>query len=174
MIVGSFRGGVKFPPPRQNPHLDSPRQNRVKVIRYRNYKHYSHFNFQNELNFHLAGIDLNQISNDDYVSLLMEILNKHAPLKLKYIRANDQPFVTKELRKEHMKRSRLRNIYLKNKNEANARTYKNGINVYLSSKKRKKLTLRNCSLQKFVIIKSFGKLSILCSLKKQCKQIISH
>ena len=54
----------------------------------------------------------------------MEILNCHAPLKMKYVRGNDQPFVRKELRKEHMKRTRLRNNYLKNKTEANAVAYK--------------------------------------------------
>ena len=43
----------------------------------------------------------------------MEVLNRHAPLKMKYLRANGQPFMTKKLRKEHMKRSRLRNVYLK-------------------------------------------------------------
>ena len=94
-----------------------------QVIRYRNYKRYSSVNFHIELNAHLAGIDLNEISNDDYVSLVMEMLNKHAPLKMKYIRANDQPFITKKLRKEHMKRSKLRNKYLKNK-KSNARSYK--------------------------------------------------
>ena len=90
-----------------------------KVIKYRNYKNYSHFNFQEELKCSLDGIDLHQISNDEYVSLLMEILEKHAPLKTKYVRANDQPFMTKELRKQHMKRSRLKNKFLKNKTETN-------------------------------------------------------
>ena len=77
----------------------------------------------------LAGIDLNRISNDEYVSLIMEILNRHAPLKTKYIRGNDQPFITKELRKEHMQRSRLKNNYQKNKSEANLMAYKKQRNL---------------------------------------------
>ena len=89
------------------------RKKTPKVIKYRNYKQYSEINFRNELKYCLNGVDLNQISNDDYVFLFMEIFNKHAPLKSKYIRANDGPFMTRELRKEHMKRSRLRNKYLK-------------------------------------------------------------
>ena len=40
----------------------------------------------------------------------MNILNKHVPIKLKYIRANDGPFMNKELRKEIMIRSKLKNI----------------------------------------------------------------
>ena len=79
-----------------------------KIIRYRDYKNYSHFNFNYDLKFSLTGIDLSKISNDTYVSLLMKILDHHAPLKMKYIRGNDQPFVTKVLRKEHMKRTRLK------------------------------------------------------------------
>ena len=62
----------------------------------------------------------------------MEILNKHAPLKMKYVRANDQPFVTKELRKEQMKRSRLRNLYLKNRTETNALAYRRQRNKCVS------------------------------------------
>ena len=100
------------------------RKKPATIIKYRDYKNYSVFNFQNEISFRLAGIDLNVISNDEYVSLLMEVLNRHAPIKTKYLRGNNQPFMTKELRKEHMKRSRLKNIYLNNRNEANVMAYK--------------------------------------------------
>ena len=52
------------------------------------------------------------------------IFNKHAPMKRKYVRANEAPFMTKELHKAIMKRSRLRNKFLKNKNEINRNNYK--------------------------------------------------
>ena len=39
----------------------------------------------------------------------MKVLNKHAPLKCKYIRANEGSFMNKELRKAIMVRSKLRN-----------------------------------------------------------------
>ena len=109
-----------------------------KVVKYRDYKHYSYWRFQQDLNIAFAGIDLSEISNDEYFSFLMEILNKHAPLKTKYVRANDQPFVTKELRKEHMKRTRLRNKYKKNKNEANKRAYTSQRNLCVKLLKRAK------------------------------------
>ena len=68
----------------------------------------------------MAGIDgIDVTSNDEYVSLLMEILNIHAPIKMKHLSANNQLFMTKELREEHMKRTRPRNIYLNNRNDAN-------------------------------------------------------
>ena len=109
-----------------------------KVIKYRKFKNYSHFHFQEELKFSLNGIDLNQISNDEYVSLLMEILEKHAPIKTKYVRANDQPFVTKELRKEHMLRSRLRNKYRKNKTDRNKLAYNKQRNLCVNLLKKTK------------------------------------
>ena len=109
-----------------------------KIVRYRDYKRYCCTDFQNDLNFSLAGIDLNEISNDDYMSLLMRILNKHAPLKTKYIRANEQPFMTKELRKEHMKRTMLLNKYRKNKSEVNERAYKKQRNLCVNLLKKVK------------------------------------
>ena len=45
----------------------------------------------------------------------MELLNKFSPLKKKYIRANYSKFLTKELSKTIMLRSKLRNQFLKTK-----------------------------------------------------------
>ena len=39
------------------------------------------------------------------------VLDKHAPIKKKYVRANDKPFMTPAVRKATMLRSRLRNKY---------------------------------------------------------------
>ena len=53
--------------------------------------------------------------------MFMEILNIHAPITFKYIRANNNLFMTKELRKAIMQRSKLRNILNRLKTpEANA------------------------------------------------------
>ena len=43
------------------------------------------------------------------------VLNKHAPLKEKVLRANHAPYVTKALKKAIMKRSYLEKPYLKKK-----------------------------------------------------------
>ena len=82
-----------------------------KVIRYRNYKNYNHENYRSDLNISLANVDLNNIPHNDFNDILLNILNNHAPLKTKVLRGNDQPFMSKELRKEHMKRTRLLNQY---------------------------------------------------------------
>ena len=109
-----------------------------KIIKYRNYKNYTHTNFQSDLLSSLTGIDLMEISNDEYVSLCMKILDRHAPIKTKYIRGNDQPFITKELRKEHMKRSRLKNSYQKNKSDENLLAYRKQRNLCVNLLKKVK------------------------------------
>ena len=80
-----------------------------RVTIYRKYKNYVSQNYLNDLNLSLAGVDLRRMPHDDFDDLLMRVLDKHAPLKTKFIRGNDQPFMTTELRREHMKRTRLLN-----------------------------------------------------------------
>ena len=49
----------------------------------------------------------NELSNrnfDTFQNTLYDILNKHAPLKKKYVRANNSPFMKKQLRKMIMNR----------------------------------------------------------------------
>ena len=78
------------------------------------------------------------ISNDDFVTAFMCILNAHAPVKQKYIRANEYHFVSKELRKEHMLRSKLRNKFYKEKNDFNFLAYKKQRNRCVSLLKNAK------------------------------------
>ncbi len=100
-----------------------------KIIKYRNYKFYNPFNYFNDVNFALAGVDLYQLPHDDYNGLLLRILEKHAPIKTKCVRGNDQPFMTKELRKAHMKKTMLLNRYRKNRNAENNLAYKRQRNI---------------------------------------------
>ena len=71
-----------------------------KVIQYRNYKKFSHTKFRDELEYSLNRVNIYNILNDQFVTTFMDILNRHAPVKQKYVRANDNPFMTKYLRKE--------------------------------------------------------------------------
>ena len=78
------------------------------------------------------------MSHDDFNDLVLKICDQNAPLKMKYVRGNDQPFVTKELRKEHIKRTRLLNKYRKNRNEENEAAYKKQRNFCSNLLKRVK------------------------------------
>ena len=92
-----------------------------KVVQYN--KTFSHATFRNEIHYLVNLIGIFDTSNDDVVAMFMNILNNRAPLKQKYVRSNDNPFVTKELRKEHMLRSKLRNKYYKEQTNASALAY---------------------------------------------------
>ena len=59
-----------------------------------------------------------------FKEIVFNIFNKYAPIKKKYVRANEAPFVTKELHKAIMKRSRLRNKFLKDRTENNQKNFK--------------------------------------------------
>ena len=51
------------------------------------------------------------------------MLNIHAPIKNKLLRANHVPYKTKALRKTIMKKSELESKYIKNKARENLKSY---------------------------------------------------
>ena len=59
-------------------------------------------------------------------------LDKHAPLKKRYVRANQSPFMNKKLSKEIMKRSRLRNKFLNTKGDIDRKSYSKQHNYVIS------------------------------------------
>ena len=91
-----------------------------KIIKYRDYKNFDNNKFRSEI----------LRCNFDYTDLrtfketVANIFNKYAPIKKKYVRTNEAPFRTKELHKAIMKRSRLRNKFLKDRTENNQNTFK--------------------------------------------------
>ena len=94
-----------------------------KFIQCRNYKTFNEQLFKIELDKELAKIDLNNAEIAEFHNEFLSVLNKHAPIKYKYIRANNSSYMTKSLRKEIMLRSRLRNKFLKTKTEESKQLY---------------------------------------------------
>ena len=83
------------------------------------------------------------IDYEIFHEIVLSILNAHAPLKKKYLRANHASFVTKEFRKAVMKRARLRNVYLKKRTEATKAAYNYQRNICVSLfRKLKSLVLK--------------------------------
>ena len=80
-------------------------KSKPKEIVCTNYRKFNENNFNQDLH--------NQLSSEqpkDYASfekLFLPILEEHAPLKKKLLRANHAPYVTKTLRKAFMRRSYL-------------------------------------------------------------------
>ena len=79
-------------------------------------------------------------------------------MKRKYVRANEVPFMTKELHKGIMKRLRLRNKFLKNKDEINRNNYKVQRNYWKKLlKNTKKQYLSNPNNSKMTDNRTFWK-----------------
>ena len=89
---------------------------------------------------------------------VFNIFNKYAPIKKKYVRANEAPFMIKELHKAIMKRSRLRNKFLKNRTENNQKNFKLQRNVCKKlMRTTKKLYCSNLYTKKGTDNKTFWK-----------------
>jgi hypothetical protein len=80
-----------------------------KVMYYRSYKNFDKNKFNSELKaaFNESNCSSYQIFEEKFI----EILEKHAPLKSKTLRANDAPYMTRALRKAMMKRTELATKY---------------------------------------------------------------
>ena len=89
------------------------KKQKPKIIQYRSYKNFDNQVFQRELNSELLKIDLNNAELSEFTEIFLSILDKHAPKKQKFIQANNSNFVTKNLRKAIMKRSKLHKKYLR-------------------------------------------------------------
>ena len=66
-----------------------------------------------DLQTELGNVDVSNY--EAFETAFKKVVSRHAPLKKKYVRANDAPFMTKALWKAVMLRSRLRNKYNQNK-----------------------------------------------------------
>ena len=76
-------------------------------------------------------------NNDDdrfsnFLRIYRNTLDRFAHCNKKYIRGNNAPFMNKTLSKEIMKRSSLRNKYLKNRNEEYRQRFRKQINLCIS------------------------------------------
>ena len=107
-------------------------------INYRCYKKY------NENLFRIELINLLQnsyvLDYDEFKKIFMQVLNIHAPMKKKFIRGNNAPFMNKTLSKAFMHRSKLKNTFNKNPTTENKILYKKQRNwcVALLEKEKKK------------------------------------
>ena len=78
-----------------------------ETVFFRNYNKFDNSAFREALNRELLKYDLNNIEYDTFQKIIVSLLHVYAPLNKKYLRANHASFVTKELRKAIMLRTRL-------------------------------------------------------------------
>ena len=83
----------------------------AKIILYRDYSKFEVNNFRQALKDSLNEMDGNDTEISEFDRRVETVLNEHTPIKKKYVRANDGPFMTKALRKAIYTRTNLRNRY---------------------------------------------------------------
>ena len=127
-----------------------------RIQLYRDYKNFDKNCFKNDLKE-----KINSIKNRDYSifeATFLKVLNFHAPLKQKVLRANHNAFMTKALRKAIMRRSCLKNKYIKNRTNENWNTYKAQKNFCTNLlRKTKRNYFSNLNLKKICDNKTFWK-----------------
>ena len=97
---------------------------------YRNYRSFNIETFKKTLGDKLCRLESNSYS--EFEKAFLTVLNKQAPFKTKFLRLNNNSFMTKELRKTIMKRSQPKNRYNKNRNYENWYLYKTQRNFCIS------------------------------------------
>ena len=83
------------------------------IVNYRDYKNFSEQTVKQDLRAELQSIQAEDLDYNNFQNCFEKVLDKHAPMKKKYARANDGPFMNRALRKATMLRSRLKNRYNK-------------------------------------------------------------
>ena len=99
-----------------------PKQ-KPNIVSYRSYKRFRNNSFRTELDNELLKYDLCNIEYQHFFNIFSDILNKHALIKKKYIRANQSNFMKEKLSKVIMKRPKLRSRLLKEKSEVSRKAY---------------------------------------------------
>ena len=92
-----------------------PKQ-KPRIVIHQQYKYFRNDYVRIELENALLKYECNNIDYDNFIKTFLTVLEKHAPVKKKYLRANHANFVTKQLRKAAMKR--YNNDFLKDRNDA--------------------------------------------------------
>ena len=90
------------------------KKQRPRIVNYRSFKLFSNEEFRKSLIDKLSSqiYDNNDDGFNRFCKISIDALNSFAPIKNKFVRANQMPFITKGLSREIMKRLRLRNSFL--------------------------------------------------------------
>ena len=83
----------------------------------------------------------NNLEFDRFKTALDKAIQRRAPIKKRYVRANQAPFINKKINKEIMNRSRLRNKVLNTKSDIDRKAYDKQRNFRLGVKKRTSLVI---------------------------------
>ena len=130
------------------------------IITYCSYKNFSNEVFMADSQNRISQVtsENNDLEFDIFKSVLNQAIQKHAPIKQRYVRSNQAPFINKTINKEIMKRSRLRNKFLNTKSDIDRKAYNKQRNLCVGLIRReKKNFFNNISTRDITDNKTFWK-----------------
>ena len=131
-------------------------KSKPREIIYRNYSKINEEIFRDDL---ISSLTMkNKLDSVEFEERVLCVLNNHAPLKKKVVRANQMPYMTKKLRKAIMKRSALEKRYYKSKSLKDKEAFKKQRNYCNRLYKREKRNyFNNLNLKEITDNKTFWK-----------------
>ena len=121
----------------------------------RDYKYFNRAKLKNNVNEKWSE-DISYY--ESFEPTFIEILNKRAPSRKKFLRANHAPYITKTLSKAVMPKSQLETKYLKNKTQTDLKLYKKHNNFCSNLYKRKRRKYyKSLDMKNFLDSKEFWK-----------------
>ena len=118
-------------------------KHKPKIIQYRDFNHFDNTSFRADLlqELSLKNVLPGEFEKFKYIS--SKVLKIHAPIKEKHVRCNQSPFMSKQLRKAIMTRTRLLNKYRKDSSAGNLFAYKRQINFCVKLLRKSKIDFYN-------------------------------
>ena len=130
------------------------KKQKPKIIFHRNYNNFDKKSLKEYLKLSLGAYEPSEFALKDFQNVCFSF----APLKKKYIRANQALFMNKELKKAVMVRSKLRNKFLKSRSEEDRKAYNKQRNMSVKLlKKTKRNYFSNLNTKRVVDNKKFWK-----------------
>ena len=110
------------------------KKQKTNIVTYRNYKHFSNEAFMFGVKNSIIQItsENNDLEFDRFKAALDEAFQRHAPIRKRYVRANQASFINEKMNKEVMKRSSLRKDFLNLKSDIDRKVYNMQRNLCLS------------------------------------------
>ena len=110
------------------------KKQKPSIVKYRNYRNFENEVFMKDLQDQFSQIGFENIITNfgAFKKAANEIVEKHLPLKKRYVRANQAPFMNRMIKKAIMKRSRLRNKFLHSKKDEDRNAYNKQRNLCVS------------------------------------------
>ena len=143
------------------------RKQSPKVMSYQNYKNFSNDLFRIDLINEITSNGILEGDLNGFLDTCKKSPDYQAPRKKKYTRANQAAFLTKEINKEIMTRSRLRNKFLRCRSDENKKAYNEQRNRCVKLvRSAKKAHYSNLSIKDVNDNKKFWKIVKPFSLKK--------